>query len=153
MKATFTPKEAHLVGKRHKAIMVVAAVYILALLLPKQTPIVSYFWILVPGAIGAIVVYHFAAAQKSPVAWIWALPQFIPVVNVIFIAILHERALRILRDKGLEPGLLGPRSKDLARLLDSDYTPPAEVKKSDDGGEDLIGDEWKGSASDGHDEP
>jgi hypothetical protein len=114
----YTDREAYEIGIFQKQyINWILLVYAIAFLIPYAT------W--VAGIAAAYFVFKIAEAQKSPVAWLWALSQIIPFVGLVCLLILSQNATRILRGKGIKVGLLGAKSGELDKLV-----PPAVSPRS-----------------------
>lgn len=105
----YTKQEAYDVGKKQKAILWLILASIGAFFIP--------FAIFVVAIIGVVFVYQLASAQKSSYAWLWALLQIVPLVSLICLLILNQRATKIVRDKGVKVGLMGANSKELEKLM------------------------------------
>ncbi len=104
----YTNIEAYEVGKKQKAIMWLILASLIAFFIPYATFVV--------GIIGIVLVYQLAKAQKSSVAWLWALLQIIPVVSLICLLIINQKATSILKQKGVRVGLMGGDSTQLKNL-------------------------------------
>ncbi|MFA6728323.1 MAG: hypothetical protein WCS17_08925 [Prevotella sp.] len=104
----YTNIEAYEVGKKQKAIMWLIIASLVAFCIPFATFVV--------GIVGIVLVYQLAKAQKSPVAWLWALLQIIPIVSLICLVIINQKATTILKEKGISVGLMGGDSTQLENL-------------------------------------
>ncbi len=109
----YTNEEAYNVGKKQKAILWL----ILATLLAFLILVIFPFAILIVSIIGIVFVYQLASALKSSYAWLWALLQLIPLVSLICLIILNQKATKVLRDKSVGVGLMGANSKELENLI------------------------------------
>jgi energy-coupling factor transporter transmembrane protein EcfT len=107
----YSNQDAYNVGKKQKAIIWLVLASIAAFFIPFAPFIV--------GVIGIIFVAQLAAAQKLPVAWLWAFSQIIPLVSLICLLILNQKATNILKSKGIKVGLMGGSHKEIESLLNN----------------------------------
>lgn len=106
----YTDREAFEVGVLQKQyINGILLVYVAAFFIPYAIWMVGIF--------GAYFVYKIADAQKSSVAWLWALSQVIPYIGLGCLLILSQNATRILKGKGIKVGLLGAKAGELDKLV------------------------------------
>ena len=108
----YTKQEAYEVGKKQKEIVLLILVSIVAFFIPY-----SSFVVVIVGIIGIVFVYQLATAEKSSIPWLWAFLQIIPIVRLICLLILNQKATKILRSHNVRVGLMGGNSQDLEKLI------------------------------------
>ena len=105
----YSNQEAYKVGKKQKAILWCILASTISFFIPDSSFIVAIVCI--------VFVYQLAAAEKSSVAWLWALLQLMPFVSLICLLILNQKATKILKEKNIKVGLMGANNKDLEKLI------------------------------------
>ena len=103
-----TSEQVIRVGKQQRAIMWLILAAILTFLVPLAG--------LITGIIMIVFVYRFASAMKWPVAWLWAILSFLPLINLLILVTLNGRATKLLRANGIRVGLMGANKSDMAKL-------------------------------------
>lgn len=60
----------------------------------------------------ALVIYAYktAAALGSSVPLVWSVAMFFPLINLITLLVLSSKSTRVCKERGVEVGLLGPKS-------------------------------------------
>lgn len=110
----YTNHEAHAVGLAQKGILWLIPAWVLACLVPG---IPQTLLCIVLSMAGIVFIYKLAVAQKSPVPWLWAALQCVPLISFICLVIINQMATGILKRKNVRVGLMGANSSDLDGLL------------------------------------
>lgn len=76
------------------------------------------FATLASGVIQVYFTYKLANALRSPIAWLYILLGFIPLLNLFALLHLNGQATRALQDSGVRVGLIGADLGDIERLKD-----------------------------------
>jgi hypothetical protein len=61
-------------------------------------------------------VYKLTIAVRSSFAWVYMILMFLPLISVVALLHLNQKATKILRANDLKVGLMGVSSSDLERI-------------------------------------
>jgi len=106
----YSKEEVYYIGRNQKTILWLIIAFIASSFIH---PYVTMLVII----INIVFVYKLAKAEKSSIAWLCALLQLIPLINIICLLILNNKATKILKKQGIRVGLIGVSNKDLKNLI------------------------------------
>lgn len=106
---TFSNSEAYRVGHYQRVILWLLVLSAFAHFLPPA--------LIVTGILVGVSMYKLAKAEKCRRPLLWALWALLPLLGYISIYLLYSRGNQILRDQGLQVGVLGAKKSDLETLL------------------------------------
>src|SRR5688572_1859873 len=115
---TFTPEELSGIIRAQKNVLrllLISIFLVAAMFLPVPSEMADFvapaivIAFLVIGLIGAVFIHRLARALGDPVAWIYVICAFIPLVSTVTLLILDLRATAALRANGIEVGMLGAK--------------------------------------------
>ncbi|MGH7976453.1 MAG: hypothetical protein ACREDS_12885 [Limisphaerales bacterium] len=117
----FTDKEVIAIAKRQKAILWLIVAELVTFWIPLWIPFLMPFISILAGIIGIIFIYRLGKAVHSSAVWVYVVLAFIPLVGLVVLFILNNKATRILRQHQIHVGVMGARNKDLNKLIQSAF--------------------------------
>jgi hypothetical protein len=115
----FTDKEIVVIAKRQKAILWLIAANLVLFIFESLVTFWIPFTSIVTGIIGIAFIYRLGRAVHSSAVYVYVILAFIPFVGLVGLFILNARATRILREHRIHVGVMGARSADLHKLIQS----------------------------------
>lgn len=92
------------VAKYQRNILWMFLIALLAMFIPFAT--------IVTGIIQIYFIYKLATALRSSAAWIYIILTFIPLVGLIALLVINNKATKKLQQNGIRVGLMGARMAD-----------------------------------------
>lgn len=105
----FSNSEAYKVGQYQRIMLWLLLISLFAHFIPPA--------LILSGILVSLATYKFAKAEKCRRPLLWALWSVLPLLGYVSIFLLYSKANQILRDQGLEVGILGAKKSDLESLL------------------------------------
>lgn len=101
----FSDTEIANIAKWQKAIIWLVIASFIAFFIPQA------FWI--TGIISLVFIYLLARALRSNVAWLYAVLGLIPLVGLIVLLVINNKATQTLKRRGIRVGLMGAKRSDI----------------------------------------
>lgn len=70
------------------------------------------------GIIGLFFIYKLASALRSKVAWLYIIASFMPLIGLLALLDLVQRASKVLKANGIKIGIMGAKMNDFDSIED-----------------------------------
>lgn len=70
------------------------------------------------GIIGLFFIYKLASALRSTVAWLYIIAGFMPLIGLLALLDLVQKASKVLKANGISIGIMGARMNDFDSIED-----------------------------------